>query len=416
MMHDRRSLAVVAWLLVVTATAGLAGCVSHPAGVAPGGDHWVGAWEAAPQLVEPANLPPMPGLTETTLRQVIHLSLGGGRWRFRISNEFGNGPLTIGAARAARSVAADTIDVASEAPLTFDGAPSVTIPAGQAVLSDAVSIVAPALSAITLSLYLPSVPKGLTGHPGSRTTSYIGRGDQTGNRVLVDAAKTDHWYLMSGALVAAPGEAAAVIVLGNSIADGRGSGTNRNDRWPDNLARRLQADPSTANVSVLNAGIGGNAILHGGLGPTALDRLDRDVLRQPGARWLIVSEGVNDIGASRADSAAATAQHLIDAYGTIIRRARGAGLRVYGATMLPFGGSQYGSAAHEDVRRIVNAWIRDSGAFDGVIDLDAAMRDPSDASRLAATVDGGDHLHPNERGYQQMASAVDLRLFASASR
>jgi lysophospholipase L1-like esterase len=275
-----------------------------------------------------------------------------------------------------------------------------------------------ALSNIAVSMHAVSVPAGVTGHPGSRTTSYLLAGDAVAAPSLSGAATTDHWYLLSGIEVAAPASAAAVVVLGNSIADGRGSGTNRNDRWPDNLARRLHADPRTPQVAVLNAGIGGNAVLRGGLGPTGLARLDRDVLSQAGARWLILSEGVNDIGASRgADSAASVARQLERAYGEIGRRAHARGLRVYGATVLPFGGSFYDSAEHEAARQEVNAWIRrgGEGTFDAVIDLDAAMRDPEHPARLLPAADGGDHLHPNERGYQMIADAIDLRLFLATS-
>ena len=218
--------------------------------------------------------------------------------------------------------------------------------------------------------------------------------------------------MLSGAQVESAGGTTAVVVLGNSIADGRGSGTDRNDRWPDNLARRLAANEKTANVAMLNAGIGGNAILRGGLGPTALARLDRDVLDQPGAHWLIVSEGVNDIGGARGpDSSAAVARELIGAYREIITRAHARGLQVYGATILPFMGSQYGSPDHEAARQTVNRWIRESGAFDGVFDLDVVMRDPVNPSRLRPGADTGDHLHPNELGYRLLASAIDLRLF-----
>jgi lysophospholipase L1-like esterase len=219
--------------------------------------------------------------------------------------------------------------------------------------------------------------------------------------------------VLSGLEVLSSMESAAVVVLGNSIADGRGSGTDQNDRWPDNLARRLQGNPATAHVAVLNAGIGGNAVLRGGLGPTGLSRLERDVLAQARARWLIVSEGVNDIGTARGDSSESIALQLTAGYRDIIRRARARHILVYGATILPFGGSMYSSPEHEAARAAVNTWIRQSGAFDAVIDLDAAMRDPANPARLRPDADGGDHLHPNERGYRQMADAFDLALFTT---
>ena len=198
------------------------------------------------------------------------------------------------------------------------------------------------------------MPSDLTGHPGSRTTSYVVGGARRDEAQLSGAQAVEHWYVISAAEVRAA-RSTAVVVLGNSIADGRGSGTDKNNRWPDNFARRLQSEPSTANIGVLNAGIGGNTVLRGGLGPTAMARLERDVLAQRGAKWVIVSEGVNDVGGARGpDSSAAVARDLIEAYREIIRRAHARGMRVFGATMLPFAGSQYGSPDHEAARRTIN--------------------------------------------------------------
>jgi lysophospholipase L1-like esterase len=305
----------------------------------------------------------------------------------------------------------DSIDRASDAALSFGGATTVTIPRGRAVMSDPVALVVPPLSEVSISLYLTHVPAALTGHPGSRQTSFVAAGNHVGERALAGAVSVEHWYVISGAEAISSG-VGSVVVLGNSIADGRGSGTDRNDRWPDNLARRL-ADGASENeaIGVLNAGIGGNAVVRGGLGPTALARFQRDVLEQQNAKWAIVSEGVNDIGGARPDSSAVVAQHLIDAYGDMIRRAHAAGMKVYGATILPFGGSQYSSAEHEAARQTVNRWIRGSGAFDAVIDFDDVMRDRSDATRLRGDGDSGDHLHPNELGYRVMADAIELGLF-----
>lgn len=195
--------------------------------------------------------------------------------------------------------------------------------------------------------------------------------------------------------------------------DGRGSGTNKQNRWPDELARRLQADERTRHVAVLNAGIGGNCVLRPCLGPSALDRFRRDVIDQSGARWLIILEGVNDIGGSNPDSSAAVAQRLIAAYQTMIERAHAADIRVYGATVMPFGDSFYDAPEHEAARQTVNAWMRTSGAFDAVIDLDAALRDPENPTRLLPAADTGDKLHPSEVGHRMMAEAVDLTLFSN---
>jgi lysophospholipase L1-like esterase len=281
------------------------------------------------------------------------------------------------------------------------------------VTSDPLSFPLGPLSDVALTLRFGETSPAVTGHPGSRTTSYLQAGDAVSAADLPGAARTDHWYIATGIDVAAP-EAGAVVTLGNSITDGRGSGTNRQNRWPDQLARRLQVDPRLRYVAVLNQGIGGNCVLRECLGPAALARFDRDVLGQAGVRWLVVLEGVNDIGQARgADGAEAVARDLIAAYRQMIERAHARGVMVYGATILPFGGSMYDSPEREAARRTVNEWIRTAGAFDAVVDLDAAMRHPANPSRLRADADTGDHLHPNEVGHQMMADAVDLRLFAS---
>lgn len=379
-------------------------------------DHWVVTWGAAPQLTEERNLPPAPGLAGNTLRQIVRVSLGGQRLRVRFSNAFGDGPLTIDAAHLATSAGGGATRPGSDAALSFGGKPAVTLAAGAAVTSDAMDFPLSALTDVAVTVHFGAVPHGVTGHPGSRTTSYLQTGNWVADTVPPQAARVEHWYVLADIDVVAPEGAGAVAVLGNSIADGRGSGTDRQDRWPDNLARRLQADPQTAAVAVLNEGIGGNCVLRACLGPAGLARLDRDVLEQPGARWLIVSEGVNDIGgAPGATAADSVAQGLIRAFQDIVARAHARGLRVYGATILPFGGSFYDSPAHERARDVVNAWIRSAHAFDAVLDLDAAMRDPERPTHLRPDVDSGDHLHPNEQGYHLMADAIDLRLFQSGT-
>ena len=355
-------------------------------------------------------MPPAP-LAHSTLRQVIHVSLGGPRIRVVLSNLFGDGPVAIGTARIARSAGGSAIEPASERRLTFGGADSLTIPAGRSITSDPLDFQVAPLSNLAVTLRIGEAPSALTGHPGSRTTSYIKAGDWVSAQDLADAATTEHWYLLANLDVVTEGS--AVVTLGNSITDGHGAGTNRDDRWPDNLARRLLADPRAAHVSVLNAGIGGNCILRNCLGPAALARLDRDVLDQSGVRWVIVLEGVNDIGGTPSPAAAdSVATGLIAAYQRIIAAAHARGLRIYGATILPFGGSFYDKPGHEEARQRVNAWIRTSGAFDAVVDFDAVVRDPSQPARMLPRADSGDHLHPGEEGYRLMADAIDLALFA----
>ncbi len=369
---------------------------------------WVGTWGSSPQLTEPRNLPPPPGLTSNTLRQVVQVSIGGEKLRARFSNAFGTNPVTMDSVHLAQWAGGSTIKTDSDQALVFDGKASVTIPAGETVISDPFDFDLAPLSDVAVTVDFGSTSAAVTGHPGSRTTSYLQAGDWVSAPDLPRAAKTEHWYILTGLDVEADPSRAAIVTLGDSITDGRGSGTDKNDRWPDNLARRLQADKNTAGIAVLNEGIGGNCVLRGGLGPTALSRFDRDVLSLSAVRWLIVLEGVNDIGGSH-DASVAT--NLIAAYGQMIEQAHAHHLRVYGATILPFGRSFYDSPAHEAARETVNRWIRTSGRFDAVIDFDAVMRDPQSPTHLLPGADSGDHLHPNEAGYKIMADAIDLKLF-----
>lgn len=375
---------------------------------------WVATWSTSVQLTEPRNLPPEPGLEGNTLRQVVHVSLGGDRLRVHFSNAFGTSPVTLTTAHLATSLGDGAIDPATDRALAFDGRPSVTIPAGGGATSDSFSFGLQPLSDVAITVRFGAIsPDTVTGHPGSRTTSYLVEGDAVSDPAMAGASRTDHWYIIAGIDIATD-SASAVVALGNSITDGRGSGTNKQNRWPDELARRLKSDDRTNRVAVLNAGIGGNCVLRACLGPSALARFERDVLQQPGVRWLIVLEGVNDIGTAAADSSAAVARGLIAAYQQMIDAAHARDILVYGATILPFGGSFYDSPEHEAARSTVNEWIRTSGAFDAVIDLDAALRDTTDPIRLLPAADTGDHLHPNEVGYRMMAEAVDLALFTES--
>ncbi len=366
---------------------------------------WVGTWATAPQTTEDANLPPSPGLSGNTLRQIVRVSIGGSRLRLRLSNEYGTSPVVLSSTHVARSQGGGAIDTATDKALSFNGAAAVTIPAGQLVWSDPFDFQLSPLANVAISIHFGTQTGPVTGHPGSRTTSFLQSGDGVATASLAAAVKTEHWYFITGLDVMGEAGSASVVVLGDSITDGRGSTTDMNNRWTDALAERLQANAATAKVGVLNMGIGGNNVLSGGLGPPATTRFDHDVIQQSGVKWLIVLEGVNDIGAS---GGATVANGLIDAYKTFVTKAKAANIRAYGVPILPIAGSQY--AGGESTRKTVNDWIRAMGNFDAVIDLDAAVRDPANPNQLLAAYDSGDKLHLSPAGYKKMAAAVDLAL------
>lgn len=391
------------------------------------GEGWLHTWVASPRPAEPHELPPAPFtrdgclLATTTLRQTVRTSIGGPRLRLRLSNAFGDTPLPITAASVAlprdgrAGVAA--IEPGSARPVTFCGRPSVVVPAGAQMVSDPLDLEVPPRANLTVTLYLAEGLRSssLTAHPGSRTTSYLATGNHVAADDLPGATAIDHWYLLGGLEVPAP-SGAAVVLLGDSLTDGRGSTTNANDRWSDLFLARLQAHGPTRGIAVLNQGSGGNRVLNDGLGPSVLARLDRDVLAVAGVRWLVVLAGVNDIGTAEASPSAQkqVADDLIAAYEQIVLRAHPHGIRVYGGTLLPFGGNTEYDDPHghrEAARQAVNRWIRTGGRFDAVIDFDRATRDPAEPRRLLPAYDVDDHLHLNPAGYRALADAVPLALF-----
>ena len=382
---------------------------------------WVGSWATSQQVPEPNNAIPSVEYKDATLRQIVHLSVGGPALRVHLSNAFGTQPLHLIAVHIAKplSTTSPAIDPATDKALSFYGSPDVIIPAGSEYLSDPISYPVEALSDLAISIHYEQAPAQQTGHPGSRATSYIAPGAAVDAADLPKAHKLDHWYQLAGVDVLCPAGGGAVVALGDSITDGHGATTNGNDRWTDVLARRLQADPTRHNVGVLNHGIGGNHLLTDGLGPNVLARFDRDVLAPAGVRWVIVFEGVNDLGGLSlrgelppADHAAFV-QRIVGAYQQVIARAHAHGLLVYGATITPYVGSGYyhPTPPNEADRQAVNQWIREAGHFDAVIDFDAVVRDPAHPEQLQPAYDSGDHLHPSPAGYKAMGEAVPLALF-----
>lgn len=390
--------------------------------------HWVNSWTSMPQLTEPHNMPPPPFtqeelvLEDTTLRQTVRVSTGGKHLRLRFSNAFGGADLPITAVSVALPRGGRTgvgaIEPGTSRPVTFSGRAAVTVPVGAQAVSDPLPFGLGPGSTLTVTAYLAKgqASTHITSHPGSRTTSHLLLGNHVHAGDLPGATPVDHWYFLSGVEVwSAPGTAAAVF-LGDSLTDGRGSTTNGDDRWPDQLFERLQSRRGTDDVAVLNQAAGGNRVLNDGLGPSVLARLDRDVLAQSGVNWLVVFEGVNDIGTAEATQAVQrrVAADLIAAYQQIVTRAHAHGIRVYGATLLPFGGNEMydDPAGHrEAARQKVNRWIRTSGRFDAVLDFDRVVRDPKSPERLLPAVHDGDWLHLNPRGYGMLADAVPARLF-----
>lgn len=397
------------------------------------GEHWVGTWatavvarpQASPQRPQAS---PAVNFDNQTLRQVVHVSLGGERIRVVLSNAFGTAPLAVGAAQVALRAQEASIRPSSSRVLTFGGHPTTSIPAGAVVFSDPVALAVPARADLAIDLYLPgdtaASASPLTTHSAAHQTNYIStEGNHTGAAELPVETTTLSWFFLSRVEVAAPEHVGAVVVLGDSITDGSGSTDDTNNRWPDHLARRLQAQD--IELGVLNLGIGGNRLLTDGLGVSALARFDRDVLAQSGVTHVIVLEGVNDIGMARNEfglprpEQLPSAGDLIAGHRQLIERARAHGLKICGATLTPFEGTalpNYWSREGDATRVALNEWIRTSQAYDAVIDFDGVVRDPDVPTKLLPRYDSGDHLHPGDQGYEAMANAVDLELLKTGAR
>jgi lysophospholipase L1-like esterase len=382
----------------------------------PEAKKWVGTWASSPLLdahVKNAeDLLTAATQSGATLREVVHVSIGGETLRVRFSNLYGTSPLVIGPVEIAQTLKGVAIVPSTNKAVTFNGQPSVSIPPGALAVSDPASFKLAPLSDLTVSFFLPNPTGPVTEHQLGNATSYHVTGNVVSSASLESPTTATSWYYLNGVDTLAASEAGAVITIGDSITDGAKSTIDTNQRWPDELARRLQADPKYRNLSVLNEGISGNKILLDGAGPSALARFDRDVLAQSGAKYLLILEGINDIGRLHGTpDAGLTAADLISALNQMVVRAHAHGIAVIGCTLTPYHGAGYYTENGETIRKALNEWIRTGGVLDGFVDLEAAVRDPNHPDTFLPTVDPGDHLHPNDAGYKAMGDAIDLKLF-----
>jgi lysophospholipase L1-like esterase len=356
-----------------------------------------------------------------TIRQVVRPSIGGSSVRLRLSNLFGARPVTIGPVRVAKDAGESAIQPGTDRAATFGGKPTVTIAQGADVLSDPVAFPVAALEQLAISLYVVDSGKASTWHGVGMQTAYIANGDVTAAPKLTASETDTSRYFLTDVEVAATADARTIVVIGDSITDGVGSTGDRNKRWPDALAERLQADPALASIAVVNSGIAGNRLLNDAsspfVGPSLLSRFERDALSKPGVRWIVLLSGSNDISAADmldTPKNRVSAQQLIEGMQQLVARAHAAGIKVYGATLLPNAGVQKPFVQTREARarrNELNAWIRSSGAFDAVVDFERLMGDPARPDHLAPVYDSGDHLHPNDAGYKAMAAAIDLQVF-----
>ena len=451
--HGARGTARILFVVAaIAANAALASAQAAPAGKPTRADeHWVPTWGTAQQLIRtppPAPAPPSAGgpsqaapsrgtgapapsgvpaappfrvttVTNQTVRMILRTSIGGRRARVKLANAFGSSPVTVGAAHLARRATGSSIAPDSDRRLTFGGQQTFTMMPGVVVVSDPVDLEVPALGDLAVSLYFPGDTGSPTTHStGLRPTYVSTEGDFAGRAELPVAGTTQQYYWLSSVEVVGSADAAAIVAFGDSITDGARSTPDTNNSWPALLAARLRANKATANVAVVNEGIGGNRLYTdavGLAGVSALARFDRDVLSHPGVKWLMVLEGINDIGtlgAATPPATPVTSDALIWVLRQIIDRAHAHGIKVIGCTLTPYEGAGYARENGEVIRETVNRWIRTSGAFDSVVDFDAATRDPNNPKRLRPEFDPGDHLHPNDAGYSAMAAAVDLSIFS----
>ena len=409
----RRLLRIFYPAILATALLGFSARADHDR------DHWVGTWSASMQAPIPGS--PAASFENVTLRQIVHTSIGGGLVRVRFSNSLGTDPLVIGAASlGVRSTGASVVPGTLRV-LTFAGETSISVAPGGVALSDPVFLNVAPLTDLAISMYLPTAQMGVTQLTLAHQRSYVSsRGNFAAANDMPAASVITSWYWLSGVEVVGGANSRALVTFGDSITEGFNSTLNANMRWPDVLARRLQADGRTRDVGVLNEAISGNRVLNDVIGPDAARRIDRDVLTQGGLTYVTVLLGTNDLGFSQlapgtfgpgVSLANVSAAEVISGYQQVIRRVHQAGAKIYGCTMLPFEGAGYYDSGVEPKRAAINDFIRNSGEYDAVIDFDKVMRDPTHPTRLRPEFDSGDHLHPNDAGYKAMANSINLDLF-----
>lgn len=408
----------------------------------PANGHWVATWatavvarpqtppppQAFPSACQPFAPPPAPGTVVSppatpppppvqfknqTLRQIVHVTIGGERVRVVLSNAFGTAPLMVGSAHVALREKDAAIKPGSDRPLTFGGSPSTTIVAGAVAVSDPVMLAVPSFADLAIDMYLPgdtaASPSPLTTHGAAFQTSYVStEGNHAGAADMPLMMPIQAWFFLSRVEVTAPRQVGTVVTLGDSITDGTRSTPNTNNRWPDQLAKRLAAE--NIRMAVINQGIAGNRLLCDGAGVSALARFDRDVLVQPGVTHVVVLESLNDVGFGRTNPIPTVAD-IIAGHRQLIERAHTRGLKIYGALLTPMEGAAYWTAEGEAKRQAINEWLRTSKAYDGLIDFATAVRDPASPTKILGRFDSGDKLHMNDAGYKAMADAIDLSLF-----
>lgn len=398
-------------LVLAVALASLCAAAEHT--------HWVATWGAspAPQLSEAQMRTAHLSFENQTIREIVHTSVGSNSVRVRLSNAHGKNTVEIGAAHIALRSQGPGIVAGSDRILTFNGRATVSIPPDALIFSDQVKLDVPAAGDLAISIFIRNAAAGAGIHYSAQQTSYIGSGDVTGAASISDPTTLTSWVFLTGVDVLAPQSTVAIVAFGDSITDGARSTVDANRRWPNVLADRLLAQRRGQRIAVVDAGIGGNRVLHDGFGVNALARFDRDVLAVPGAKYVIVLEGINDLGhagTSAPESETVSAEDIIAGLKQMIERAHEKGLKIIGATLTPFEGTVikgYFTPEKEAKRQAINEWIRTGQAFDGVIDFEKALRDPANPNRMFPAFDGGDHLHPGDAGYKAMGEAIDLSLF-----